>query len=86
MDPISVGVIIAGLLIFAILWRTASSSSDKTPTRPVDPNPYDQSALELLTKNQLIEVAKNLGLEPRVSWTKAKIIQVITIAVEEGTN
>jgi hypothetical protein len=42
--------------------------------------------LQGLTKNQLIEVGKSLGLEPRVSWTKAKIIQVIIIAVNEGTN
>ncbi len=87
MDPMySVITIVACLVAFGLIWRSISTSPDKTTTGAPEPSPYDQESLQGLTKNQLIEVGKSLGLEPRVSWTKAKIIQVIIIAVNEGTN
>lgn len=86
MEANAIWVVLAALVAFALIFRSASSSPDKTTTGAPEPSPYDQDALEALTKAQLVEVAAELGVEVRMSWTKAKIIQVIIIAVREGTN
>ena len=86
METNAIWVVLAALIAFALIYRSASSKPEKTTTNAPEPSPYDQEALESMTKSQLLEVAQSLGLEPKVSWTKAKIIQTIIIAVNEGTN
>lgn len=86
MDTNAIILALAGLVVFGLIYRSVSSNPEKTTGGSPTPSPYDQEALESLTKYQLIEVAQSLGIEPRASWTKAKIIQAIIIAVNEGTN
>ena len=83
METGAIVVIIAAVAVFAILWRIASNK-DETPRTPPQPSP--QPRLESLTKAELVEVADDLGVEVRTSWTKAKIIQAIVIAQREGLN
>ena len=86
METGAIVVVIAAVAIFAILWRVASNK-DETPRTPPQPSPQPtQPELESLTKAELLEVAADLGVEVRASWTKAKIIQVIIIAQREGLN
>ena len=80
-------LILAGLVAVGLIYRSVSNKPEKTTGNAPQPSPYDQEALESLTKNQLIEVAQSLDIEPRVSWTKAKLIQVIILEVNsKSTN
>lgn len=83
MDTNAIILALAGLVVFGLIYRSVSSKPEKTVANAPEPSPYDQEALESLTKNQLIEVANSLGVEVRASWTKSKIIQVIIIAVND---
>lgn len=78
MDPMySVITIIAALVAFGLLWRSISTSPEKTTGGQPEPSPYDPKALENLTKAQLLEVSDSLGLTLPKSWTKAKLVQAI---------
>jgi len=78
MDPMySIITIIAGLVAFGLLWRSVSTSPEKTTGGQPEPSPYDPEVLENLTKAQLLEVGNSLGLELPKSWTKARLVQAI---------
>lgn len=83
MDTNAIILALAGLVAFGLIYRSVSKEAETTVANAPEPSPYDQEALESLTKNQLIEVANSLGVEVRASWTKAKIIQAIIIAVND---
>ena len=85
MDTNMIILILAGLVAFGLIYRSVSNKSEKTSGGTPEPKLYDQEALESLTKNQLIEVAQSLGIEPKVSWTKAKLIQVIILEVNSNS-
>ena len=85
MDPMySIITIIAGLVAFGLIWRSVSTSPEKTTGGQPEPSPYDPEALENLTKVQLLEVGNSLGLELPKSWTKAKLVQAIINATNSN--
>ena len=78
MDTNAIILILAGLVVFGLIYRSVSSKPEKTTgggsTRPTVPS---QPELQSLTKAQLIEKANDLGLTVPTSYTKTKIIQMI---------
>lgn len=85
MDTNMIILVLAGLVALGLIYRSVSNKPNKTTGGTPEPSPYDQEALEGLTKNQLIEVAQSLGIEPKVSWTKAKLIQVIILEADPSS-
>jgi len=75
--------IILAVVVFAVMWRIASSK----PTKPVEdvvepeqPTPsYTEEELNALTKAELITIGNTIGVRPelRPSWTKARMIEAI---------
>lgn len=77
MDTNAIILALAGLVVFGLIYRSASSKPEKTTgggsTSPL-PN---QDELMALTRAQLVEIVEGLGATVPKSHTKAKIVQTI---------
>jgi len=80
MDTNAIILALAGLVVFGLIYRSASSKPEKT-TRvgPAEPDPSPRPIpsprpnLENLSKNELIETAERNGVVVRKSWNKSRI-------------
>ena len=70
-------VIVLAIVVAAIWWFRQGKAEEKVTLEPVEPAPT--SALESMTKAELIEFAEKSGVEVKKSWTKAKIVQAIEV-------
>ena len=77
MDTNAIILALAGLVVFGLIYRSASSKPEKT-TGGGSPSPLpNQDELMALTRAQLVEVAEGLGATVPKSHSKAKIVQTI---------
>jgi len=80
MDTNIIILVLAGLVAFGLIYRSVSSKPEKTTgggTSPTTPTQPDQSELMSLTKDQLVEMASDLGVSVPKSANKARIVQTI---------
>lgn len=78
MDTNAIILALAGLVVFGLIYRSASSKPEKT-TGGGSPAPSvpDQEELMALTRAQLVEIVEGLGATVPKSHSKAKIVQTI---------
>lgn len=74
MDTSMIILVLAGLVVFGLIYRSVSSKPEKTTgggsTQPTTPSQPD---LTSLSKAELIETAERNGVMVRKSWSKSRI-------------
>lgn len=78
MDTNAIILALAGLVVFGLIYRSASSKPEKT-TGGGSPSPDtpDQEQLMALTRAELVEIVEGLGATVPKSHSKTKIVQTI---------
>ena len=84
MDTNAIILALAGLVVFGLIYRSASSKPEKTtgggssPSPSPSPSPVpNQEELMALTRAQLVEIVEWLGATVPKSHSKTKIVQTI---------
>jgi hypothetical protein len=82
MDTNAIILALAGLVVFGLIYRSASSKPEKTTGGGSSPSPSpspvpNQEELMALTRAQLVEIAEGLGATVPKSHSKTKIVQGI---------
>lgn len=66
-------LILAGLVVFGLIYRSVSSKPEKTTGGGVTRPTPSQPDLTNLSKAELIETAESNGVVVRKSWNKSRI-------------
>lgn len=80
MDTNMIILILAGLVVFGLIYRSVSNKPEKTTGgggNPSTPSQPDQEQLLSLKRAELVEIAEGLGATVPKSHSKAKIVQAI---------
>ena len=80
MDTNTIILALAGLVVFGLIYRSASSKPEKTTGGGSSPSPSpvpNQEELMALTRAQLVEIVEWLGATVPKSHSKTKIVQTI---------
>ena len=74
MDTNAIILILVGLVMFGLIYRSVSNKPEK-PTRvgTAEPAPSPRPDLTNLSKAELIETAESNGVVVRKSWNKSRI-------------
>ena len=73
MDTNAIILALAGLVVFGLIYRSASNKPEKTTGGGGNPSTPSQPDLVNLSKAELIETAERNGVIVRKSWNKARI-------------
>lgn len=81
MDTNMIILVLAGLVVFGLIYRSVSNKPKKTtgggsPSPAPSPVP-DQEQLMTLKRAELVEIVEGLGATVPKSHSKAKIVQTI---------
>lgn len=81
MDTNTIILILAGLVVVGLIYRSVSSKPEKTTGGGIAPTPTLPSQEELMksTRAELVLMAEDLGFVVPTSYTKLKIVNMILI-------
>lgn len=86
MDTSMIILVLAGLVVFGLIYRSVSSKPEKTTGGGSAPTQPSQEELLSLSKVELLEMADSLSLSPAKSLTKTKIVQMIIIEMNDRSS